>query len=276
MPPRHRLQLLASALPSVEVVLADSQRPFARHTHEHFGVGLITGGAQRSASGRGTVEAGAGDLITVNPGEVHDGVPIGDAGRCWQMMYVDLAVVQSMRAEAGGDGPATLDEFKQPALRDRRQAALFSRCFAALTTRGNDPGRLAADEALVRLLAPLLQDRPPGPAPMPAGLAHARRWIDDDPAAAPGLALLAQAAGLSRWQFVRGFAHAFGITPHAYVLQRRAHLARRCIAGGSSLAEAAAMSGFADQSHMTRVFVRSYGLAPGAYARVCAPGRRRA
>jgi AraC-like DNA-binding protein len=276
VPPGHRLQLLASALPSVEVVLANSDRPFARHTHEHFGMGLITGGAQRSASGRGMVEAGAGDLITVNPGEVHDGVPIGDTGRCWQMLYVDPALVQSMRAEAGGDGPVPLDEFKQPALRDLRLAALFGRCFAALTTRASGTGRLAADEALVRLLAPLLQARPPGPAPMPAGLAHARRWIDDEPTAALSLDLLAQAAGLSRWQFVRGFARAFGITPHAYVLQRRAHLARRCIAGGSSLAEAAALSGFADQSHMTRVFVRSFGFAPGAYARVRAPARRRA
>jgi AraC-like DNA-binding protein len=32
------------------------------------------------------------------------------------------------------------------------------------------------------------------------------------------------------------------------------------------LAEAAFASGFADQSHMTRVFVRKYGLSPRLYA----------
>ncbi|WP_375781517.1 AraC family ligand binding domain-containing protein [Roseococcus suduntuyensis] len=31
-----------------------------------------------SSSGRGPVEAGPGDVITVNPGEVHDGAPIGE------------------------------------------------------------------------------------------------------------------------------------------------------------------------------------------------------
>jgi len=33
------------------------------------------------------------------------------------------------------------------------------------------------------------------------------------------------------------------------------------------LADAAAISGFADQSHMTRAFVQRFGVTPGAYAR---------
>jgi AraC-like DNA-binding protein len=49
-------------------------------------------------------------------------------------------------------------------------------------------------------------------------------------------------------------------------MQRRIDLARRLIANGSPLADAAVTSGFADQSHMTRLFVRKYGLSPGAYA----------
>jgi len=40
------------------------------------------------------------------------------------------------------------------------------------------------------------------------------------------------------------------------------------------LAEAAAASGFADQSHMTRVFTRKYGVAPGAFATAIARNRR--
>ena len=70
-----------SAWAGIDLVEAQSARRFARHTHEQFGIGVIVGGAQTSASGRGQVEAGAGDVITVNPGEVHDGAPIGDRGR---------------------------------------------------------------------------------------------------------------------------------------------------------------------------------------------------
>jgi AraC-like DNA-binding protein len=50
------------------------------------------------------------------------------------------------------------------------------------------------------------------------------------------------------------------------LVQRRIHLARRLIAQGRSLVESALMSGFADQSHMTRIFVRTYGVSPRTYA----------
>jgi AraC-like DNA-binding protein len=38
------------------------------------------------------------------------------------------------------------------------------------------------------------------------------------------------------------------------------------IAANTPLAQAAADAGFADQSHMTRVFTSRYGVSPGAYA----------
>lgn len=78
---------------------------------------------------------------------------------------------------------------------------------------------------------------------------------------------LAHRAGLSRYALVRSFARAIGLTPHAYLVQRRLQHARSLIAQGTPLGEAALASGFADQSHLTRLFVRSYGLTPGAYAR---------
>ncbi|MFD1226305.1 helix-turn-helix domain-containing protein [Pseudochrobactrum kiredjianiae] len=48
--------------------------------------------------------------------------------------------------------------------------------------------------------------------------------------------------------------------------QRRLQRARKMIAGGTALADAAQAAGFADQSHMTRLFARTYGMSPGIYA----------
>jgi AraC-like DNA-binding protein len=77
---------------------------------------------------------------------------------------------------------------------------------------------------------------------------------------------LAALAGLSRYQTVRGFARLTGMTPHAYVVQGRLNLARRLIRQGGALAETAVDAGFADQSHMHRVFTSRYGFAPGTFA----------
>ncbi len=248
----------------VEAVEAQSAHSFPRHTHEQFGIGVIISGAQRSASGRGPVEAGTGDVITVNPGEVHDGIPIGDAGRIWHMLYLDA----HLAAGAIGDiseGRRSDFEFSHPVISDRPPAALFWRLFHAVTEGGQEDADLRRDEALLMLLAQARGEAASKPA-LPAPISAARDLIDSDPVAPITLWDLARQSGLSRFQVVRGFARATGLTPHAYLMQRRVHLARRLIGKGTALAEAAAASGFADQSHMTRHFVRAYGIAPGAYA----------
>jgi AraC-like DNA-binding protein len=79
------------------------------------------------------------------------------------------------------------------------------------------------------------------------------------------LSELAALSGVSRFQLLRGFAREMGITPHAYLVQRRVRLARRLLAAGRTPAQAAAQAGFADQSHMTRAFVRQLGITPARY-----------
>ncbi|MBW8791892.1 MAG: AraC family ligand binding domain-containing protein, partial [Rhizobium leguminosarum] len=67
---KNQFRMLRSALSGIEAVEAETHHSFSRHTHEQFGIGLISAGAQSSLSGRGMVEAEAGDIITVNPNEV--------------------------------------------------------------------------------------------------------------------------------------------------------------------------------------------------------------
>lgn len=98
---RGRFRVVPCGMAGVLAVEAESAHAFPRHSHEQFGVGLIVRGAQRSLSGRGVVEAGAGDLITVNPSEVHDGASLGGRGRAWRMLCLDPSLVADF---AGGSG----------------------------------------------------------------------------------------------------------------------------------------------------------------------------
>jgi hypothetical protein len=90
----------ASAFRNGEILAVDARSTvtFSRHSHDAFGVGLMTCGAQRSWSGRGMVEASQGDLITVNSGEVHDGMPIG-SDRAWSMLYFTPEFVGTVMAD---------------------------------------------------------------------------------------------------------------------------------------------------------------------------------
>jgi AraC-like DNA-binding protein len=275
---RAQFKMLRCAIAGVDAVEAETRYAFPRHTHEQFGIGVIHRGAQKSLSGRGMVEAGPGDAITVNPGEVHDGAPIGDAGRSWRMLYFDPPLI----AEAARDisqGRTSAFEFARPVIGDIRIATRFGALFPAVTAGRQDAedeattpvgaqAAVAREETMLMLLAEVMRDGN-GFVPdrsMPAPISVARSLIDDDPAAAITLADLARESGLSRFQVLRGFVRATGLTAHAYILQRRIAAARRLIAQGRPLAQAALESGFADQSHMTRMFVRTYGISPGAYA----------
>ena len=260
--------MLRCGITGVQAVEAETRHAFSRHTHEQFGIGVIYRGAHRSLSGRGIVEVGAGDAITVNPGEVHDGAPIGDAGRSWRMLYFDPPLIADAVCDISG-GRTRDYEFSRPVIGDAMVAGCFHELFSNVTT---DDGRNAAirwEEAFLRLLASVMRERSGGVGgrqPVPDAISVARTRIDDDPAAPVTLADLARESGLSRFQVLRGFVRATGLTPHAYLVQRRIDLARRLIARGVPLAEAAAVGGFADQSHMTRIFVRKYGVSPRAYA----------
>lgn len=256
-------EMIACATSGIEAVRADSARQFDRHSHDQFGIGVIDRGAQHSSSGRGPVEAGPGDAITVNPGEVHDGAPIGDDGRRWRMLYfapplIEAAAQDIFPSRSGGFA------LTRPVIGDRRVAGLLRHLFAA-ETGAADP--LAREQALVRLLAVSGGIVPADAASASPEVGRARQRIEDDPGNPVSLSELAEVAGMSRFQLLRAFKQESGLTPHAYLVQRRVDLARRLIRSGAGLAEAAVAAGFADQSHMTRIFVRRYGLTPGAYAR---------
>ena len=82
------------------------------------------------------------------------------------------------------------------------------------------------------------------------------------------MADLAARAGLSVHHFGRAFRTSTGVTPHAFVEQRRIERARALIdSTREPLADIAAATGFATQSHLTTAFKRVTGFTPAAYRR---------
>jgi AraC family transcriptional regulator len=74
---------------------------------------------------------------------------------------------------------------------------------------------------------------------------------------------LADIAGRSPFHFTRVFARAVGVSPHRYVVRLRLERAIALMREGrSGLADIAAHTGFADQSHLSRWIRRVYGVSP--------------
>jgi AraC family transcriptional regulator len=79
---------------------------------------------------------------------------------------------------------------------------------------------------------------------------------------------VARECRLSVSHFSRAFRRTTGMAPHQWLLTRRIEVAKENLRDHRlSLSEVALACGFADQSHLTRVFTRAVGLSPGAWRR---------
>jgi len=82
----------------------------------------------------------------------------------------------------------------------------------------------------------------------------------------PTIAQLAAQCGLSPGYFARAFRRTTGVTAHQWLMRKRIERAQELLVRGRlGLAEVAVICGFADQSHLSRVFTKFNGMSPGRW-----------
>ena len=66
---------------------------FGRHSHDRYAIGVISGGVEKLFYRGGYTLGGVGSVVTITPGEIHDGLPGHDNGWMYRMLYLDPAWV---------------------------------------------------------------------------------------------------------------------------------------------------------------------------------------
>ncbi|ASR39563.1 AraC family transcriptional regulator [Prauserella marina] len=234
---------------------------YPRHTHDAWTLLIVDEGAVRYDLDRH--EHGAlGTMVTLLPPDVaHDGRSVRPRGFRKRVLYLDRELIGDELIGRAVDHPDHAD----PMLRDR-----IDLLHTTLATRGEPleaESRLAliVDRLQGRLVLGSGPNRPPAPRP---GLAGTLRDLLD--ARLPddiGLAEAAARLHAHPVHLVRAFTREIGMPPHRYLIGRRIDLARGYLLAGHGPAEAAALSGFYDQSHLARHLRRMIGVPPRRYAR---------
>ena len=75
----------------------------------------------------------------------------------------------------------------------------------------------------------------------------------------------ARLSGMSREGFSRRFKKLHSMSPQSFQLLEKLNAARRFLRMGESIAVVAVQTGFADQSHLGRLFRHIFGVTPGRY-----------
>lgn len=233
------------------------------HRHETYAVGHTLWGAQAFRY-RGSDRVSVQDeCMVIHPDEVHDGHAGVPEGFSYRMLYVEPWLV--CRAL----GRESLLPFVPGVVeRDAALAALIDEAFAGFP---NPMEPLQADAFISDVAAHLARRsddaRPPRATALPVEeVAAARAFLTEEFDRQVTSGDLERITGFDRFELARAFRRLIGTSPHRYLVGRRLANARRLMAAGEPLAEAAAASGFADQSHMTRHFRARFGITPGRFA----------
>ena len=97
---------------------------------------------------------------------------------------------------------------------------------------------------------------------------RAKAFLTQHLAGDVSLADAARECGLSRSHFSKAFKQTTGQTPHAWLVGQRIDAAQRLLRDPAlSIAQVAVACGFADQSHLTRVFSARTGTSPARWRR---------
>ena len=235
---------------------------YDKDNHAHFSIGAITGGHSHYLNQRSLQEVGPGSLVLMNPEEVHACNPIADQPWSYLMFYLDTDWLRSQQEEAGLGGefrPFDMTASRDPLLYQGLQHLHHQLVQAPDPLAREVACHLFSRQLLARLTPARWDDRPP------QHLQRAAELMQDDSASPLSLSQLSAVAGLTPSHFVRAFSQHYGMTPHAYLLDRRIRHARTLLKQGQPLAEVALASGFADQAHFQRQFKRRVAATPGQY-----------
>jgi AraC-like DNA-binding protein len=242
-------------------------RPVPRHWHEEFQLCFIEAGAGELGYRGDSHATPPGSLFIVHPGEVHSNRAYERSGCSYRTLFIEPDAVRCMAAEIFGRDRG-LPFFPTAVVFDQDILRLFLQLHVALEAPTSSLERESLLLALsTKLIARFSQQRPSldsfkrkGPS-----VKRACEYLTERYAENVLLEQLAHIVGLSPFHFSRVFCEQVGMPPHAFQTQVRVARAKTLLLQGWSISQAAAQTGFADQSHLTRHFKRLVGVTPGQY-----------
>lgn len=241
---------------------------FSPHVHEGFAIGVVQQGTTSTSYRHAHYDMPAGTVIVINPGELHTGEAASEQGWTYRMLYPKAKQLQRIASE-WADQPREIPFFSTPVIFDNYLARLVLNMH--LTLEDETSSLIERQSSFWWTMAQLIRrhaDDPPPESQVKVErncVKKVRAYIEEHYAEDILLDQLAGLVNLNPCHMLRLFTKAVGLPPHAYLTNVRAKQAKRLLAGGVPIVEAAIMTNFVDQSHLTKRFKRVYGITPGQY-----------
>jgi AraC-like DNA-binding protein len=258
----------SAALPFIEARSIDDGREvcYAKHSHETFSIGAVTGGRSVYVNRHASEWIGAGAVVMMNPDDVHACNPVADERWSYRMLHVDVAWLTGLQHELGFSENRTFCAFSQTMTLDPALFDGLNRLCAILVD--DDAETLRKESAAITFFSEVQQKLNPASLPdhdASRQLTRAAEFIAENCTRSLKLDDVCKAAELSASHLIRAFKQRYGMTPHAYLINRRIQYSRAQLRRGRLIVDVALDAGFADQAHLQRTFKRLVAATPGQY-----------
>jgi AraC-like DNA-binding protein len=266
-----------------------AKHEYPAHTHDAWTLLIVDdGGVSYRLEHREHSACGA-TVTFLPPYLPHDGRTVGSEGLRKRVLYLDRALFDDCLVGPAADHP----DLDDPLLRDRlgrlhdvlasgegedleadsRLALIRDRLYRHLDRRPNRGSDQSPDHGPDR--GPDRRSAAPRAARESALARGLRELLDEHTVDGMRLDAAAELLQAHPVQLVRAFSREYGLPPHRYLTGRRVELARRLLLEGVPPADVAVMTGFYDQSHLTRHFKRLVGVSPAYFGRLSSASARR-
>lgn len=243
--------------------LSGTAQIFPNHFHEEYVLGFLAGGRRQLwCKGRSYI-LHPHDMVIFNPRDNHECSPLGKESLDYYALNIKPIVLQDALA-LDTLSPA-LPYFSANVLpSDEIAQALQALCLAIFRPSPPEERKILWQDLLQLLLVEIISP-PPGQS---ARIDLLCRYIEAHFAESLTLDDFLSIAQCSKSGLVRAFTRQVGVSPYRYLQTIRLNQAKKWLAQGLSVAQAAQQAGFADQSHFTRTFKNFTGLTPKRYQRI--------
>lgn len=240
---------------------------FSKHSHEGYCIGVIDKGAQRFYRSGGNHIASEDCIILVNPDQLHDGHAATEGGWQYRAIYPLGSTLAHLLPEFNRR-EQDIPLFSEPVVSDYPLACHLRQLLHSLQHSDNS---LQRESLFLTAMSQLMQKHAKGCNNIkhlgrePKAILQLCDYIQSHFADNISLDHLATLAGFNKFYLIRSFKKHLGIAPHAYQIQVRTRKARLLLQQGMSASNVAQATGFNDQSHLNRHFIRTFGTTPGRF-----------
>ncbi|WP_211745629.1 AraC family transcriptional regulator [Paenibacillus sp. Marseille-Q4541] len=243
---------------------------FPAHFHEYYVIGFIEKGQRYLICKGEEYIINPGDLILFNPYETHSCEQIDGKALDYRCFNVEPEVMQKIVLEMIGN--KSLPHFNQSVIYQTELVTKLREVHMKVSqNEANDEFEkeelfLSFMEELIGNHSDLTID------PQAPETSHEIRavthYLEENYTKSITLHDLSELTGWSKYHLLRSFTKQRGISPYCYLETIRVNHAKKLLEQGLKPIDVTYLTGFSDQSHLTKFFKRQIGLTPKQYMKI--------